>query len=522
MPKIMIDGQAIEAAPDETILTAARRIGIEIPTLCFWDGCAAMTSCMVCVVRINGDSSLAPACAAKAVEGMEVESETPAIHDARRTALELILSEHLGDCMGPCSAVCPAHMNIPLMLRQIADKKFDEALITVKKHIPLPAVLGRICPAPCEKGCRRKVHDHPAAICQLKRFVADIDLGADRPWTPEKAAARGRQVAIIGSGPTGLTAAWYLLKKGYDCTIFDDHNKPGGGLQYSVGRDRLPRAVLDNEIEVIRRFGAEFQLGVRISAKSDLENLQSKFDAVLLAVGTCAAGQIEAMGLESAENGIKVNGAAMQTGIEGIFAAGNALRKGKMAIKSIGDGKNAAESIDQYLSGKKVTGLTKLFNNRAGKLQEGEILNYMTQADPYGGRRIAPDATECLTEDQAPQEAVRCMHCDCRKADNCRLRDACQEYLAKCNKYTGQRDSFRQIRSDVAGATLIFEPGKCIDCGLCAAISAAGKEEIGLAFKGRGFDAKITVPFDRPLSEALQKTARQCVKACPTAALAWK
>ena len=152
---------------------------------------------------------LVPACATPVAEGMQVESETDEIHAVRRSTLELLLSDHLGDCVAPCSFGCPAKMNIPQMLRQIAAGQFREALITVKADIALPAVLGRICPAPCEKVCRRGNLDRAIAICELKRIVANVDLDSAEPYLPPCRAASGKRVAIVGGGPAGLASAYY-------------------------------------------------------------------------------------------------------------------------------------------------------------------------------------------------------------------------------------------------------------------------------------------------------------------------
>ncbi len=159
MPKITIDNKRIDVESGVTIIDAARKAGVTIPTLCHRDGHPPLTSCMLCVVKVNGGERLLPACATPVVDGMVVESDCADVHGARRAALELLLGDHLGDCVGPCQTVCPAHMDIPTMIRQIAAGKLHEALITVKRHIALPAVLGRICPELCEKGCRRAQWD---------------------------------------------------------------------------------------------------------------------------------------------------------------------------------------------------------------------------------------------------------------------------------------------------------------------------------------------------------------------------
>ncbi len=207
MPKLLIDNREVEVDNGATILDAAGKLGIEIPTMCFLKDYKPSTSCMVCVVKIEGLAALVPACGTVVKDGMRVESNSEEVLQARRAALELLLSDHLGDCLGPCQVICPARMNIPLMIRQIAAGKFQDAIATVKKDIALPAVLGRICPKPCEKGCRRAVFDEAVSICLLKRYVADLDLQSANPYLPPCKPTENTRVAIVGAGPAGLAAA---------------------------------------------------------------------------------------------------------------------------------------------------------------------------------------------------------------------------------------------------------------------------------------------------------------------------
>ena len=181
MPSLTIDGRRAEVPPGSTILQAARAVGIEIPTLCFREGLDPATSCMVCVVKVRNPDRIVPACAAAAEDGLVVESETEEIREARRTALELLLGDHLGDCVAPCEAACPASLRIPRMLRRIRAARFDEAAAIAREDLVLPATLGRICPAPCEKGCRRGAIDAGVAIPLLHRFLGDrlIEAGGE-------------------------------------------------------------------------------------------------------------------------------------------------------------------------------------------------------------------------------------------------------------------------------------------------------------------------------------------------------
>lgn len=518
MPKLIIDNREVEVEEGATILDAAEKLGIEIPTMCFLKGYEPSTSCMVCVVKLAGKESYVPACGTIAKDGMHVESDCEEIYQARRAALELLLSDHLGDCMGPCQMICPAQMDIPLMIRQIAAGELRDAIVTVKKDIALPAVLGRICPAPCENVCRRASVDQAVSICLLKRYVADVDLRSGEPYLPKCEPSNGKGIAIIGAGPAGLAAAYYLAQKGCHCTVFDDHEKPGGMLRYGISEDELPRKVLDAEITLIEKLKVEFQYKTRIGTTLGLDDLRRDFDAVFVAAGQLKPGGAEAMGLKTGQRGIEINSRTYETTLPGVFAGGDAVRKRRLAIRSLADGKETAVSIVQYLSGGPVTGPAKPFNTRIGKIEEQEIESFMACVSEIP-RAEPSQKNKGFTDHQAKAEAARCMHCDCRKANACKLREYSQQYYAKPTRYKIQRRSFVQ---QLQHPDIIYEPHKCIDCGLCIKIASKAGEELGLTFVGRGFDVQVAVPFDKSIAEGLKHTAAKCVEACPTGALAFK
>jgi len=549
MPKLRIDQREIEVPPGTTVLEAARRLGIEIPTLCYLEGYRPSTSCLVCMVKICGSNRLAPSCGTVAEEGMEIESETEEVHRVRRSALELLLSDHLGDCLAPCHFACPAHMDIPQMLRQIAAGQMREAIATVKRDIALPAVLGRICPAPCEKACRRGAADGPVAICLLKRLVADVDLASGDPYLPSCRPATGKRVAIVGAGPTGLAAAYYLTQQGHACTLLDEHEKLGGRLRLETTEEGWPHEVLDAEIAAITRLGMGLRTSTRVESNPSLGNLREQFDAVLIACGATAKDQAVSWGLKVTTRGIQVNQQRFETGVAGVFAAGNAIRGKALVVRSVADGKEAAVAIGQYLAaqekvtvhGRSGTGPffggktsfadTRLaenvdlspsaapFSTKIGRMEADELLPMLSAADaaprqdPAGGPAAGYAAAE------APQQAARCLHCDCRGLQSCKLRRYSALYGAQPRRYKGQRRTFQQ---DAQHAEVLFEPGKCIDCGLCIQIAAAAGEPLGLTFVGRGFDVRVGVPLSHTLAEALRKVAAECIAACPTAALARK
>ncbi|MHC4865597.1 MAG: FAD-dependent oxidoreductase [Planctomycetota bacterium] len=518
MPRLVIDKREVEVEDGATILDAAGKVGIEIPTMCFSKGCKASTSCMICVVKVNAGERLVPACGTAAEDGMRVENDCEEVREARQAALELLLSDHVGDCMGPCQMTCPARMDIPLMIRQIAAGEVGEAIATVKRNISLPAVLGRICPAPCEKACRRAAHDAAVSICLLKRYVADVDLQKETPYLPACKTTNKKRVAIVGAGPAGLAAAYYLTQEGYGCTIFDEHDRPGGMLRYGVGDEELGRDVLDGEIETVLKLGIKFKGETKIGTDVSLGDLQKQFDAVFVAVGELKGDDAEWLGLETGDKGIKINSGTYETSLAGVFAGGDAVRKRRLAVRSAADGKEAAVAIGQYLSGRPVTGAAKPFNTRMGKLKDGEMEVFLARASKAA--RLTPSGEKVgFSDEQAREESSRCLHCDCRKGQQCKLRDYSRAYSARPGRYKGERRAFEQ---QTQHAEIIFEPGKCIDCGLCIQIAAAAGEELGLTFIGRGFDVRVAVPFDHSIAEGLKRCAGTSVQACPTGALAFK
>ena len=168
MINFKIDGKIISVSRDKTILDVARDLGYKIPTMCYLDAHEHFPSCLICIVKDRNNGKLIPSCTTKVQESMDIITRDDEVIEARKTALELLLSDHVGDCEAPCQTNCPAYMDIPLMNRLLAAGRVEEALRVVKKDIALPAVLGRICPAPCERACHRRSVDEPVSICKLK------------------------------------------------------------------------------------------------------------------------------------------------------------------------------------------------------------------------------------------------------------------------------------------------------------------------------------------------------------------
>lgn len=507
MITVTIDNQAMQTPEGKTILQAAQSLGIPIPTLCFAEGFKPSTSCMVCVVHIEGYKHLAPACGTPVTEGMVVTTQSEEIQTARKTAIELLLSDHVGDCVGPCEKGCPAGMNIPRMLRQIAAEDYAAAIQTVKQDIALPAILGRICEAPCEKVCRRVQADGAVAICLLKRFVADLDLASENPYQPTCLPPTGKTVAVVGAGPCGLAAAYYLARAGIACTLYDRSDRPGGSLMTT---DIDPQ-VVQAEIDQIFKLGVDFQGNKTLGRDVCLDELKSRYDAILLAIGK--VDENSTIGLQIKENKIPVNHPNFETSKVGVFAAGTCIGSRNLCIRAVADGKEAAISIAAKLAGRSVP--TPAYNHRMGRLNDEEMAIFLKQAAP--DERITGDfMTKGLTKSLAQQQSRRCLHCDCRKAQDCQLRSLATQTGARQKAFEADRSLFEQL---TACDELLFEPGKCIKCGLCIQAAKKKGEPLGLAFEGRGFDMRIAVPLQKPLDRALEMSAADCAAVCPTGAL---
>ena len=211
MVRVTIDGRDALVDEGTTILDAARGLGIRVPTLCHVEPFPPSASCSVCAVEIEGRATLVPSCAMPAADGMVVRTNTGETRASTKMALEFLLSDHVGDCIGPCRTGCPARLDIPGFISEISAGNFRRSAEMVFDDLVLPASLGRICPRFCEERCRRADSETPLTIGALHRFVADHDLSTDAAYVPRKNAPTGKTVAIVGAGPAGLAAAYYLL-----------------------------------------------------------------------------------------------------------------------------------------------------------------------------------------------------------------------------------------------------------------------------------------------------------------------
>jgi NADPH-dependent glutamate synthase beta subunit-like oxidoreductase/formate hydrogenlyase subunit 6/NADH:ubiquinone oxidoreductase subunit I/ferredoxin len=291
--RLEVDGRVVEGRDGQTILEVCRDNGIEIPTLCYEPKLPGFGACRMCVVDVEGEEHPPISCSRAAEDGMKVETQTEELRRIRATNLELIFSDHNAYCLPPCQNKCPSHIDIPGFLKANAEGEWRESTRIFKRTIPFPSVLGRVCPAPCETHCRRDEVDEAIAIRDSHRYAGDqvlrdmTERGIDPPVPFELQPKTGKRVAVIGSGPAGASAAYYLLIAGHDVTIFDRDEKPGGMLRYGIPEYRLPKdTVLDGDYASITRLGGRFECGRELGKDFGLDDLQNQgYDAVVVAIG---------------------------------------------------------------------------------------------------------------------------------------------------------------------------------------------------------------------------------------------
>lgn len=493
MTQLIINGIPVTVPAGTTVLEAAAGLGIRIPTLCHERGRRPLTSCMLCTVEDVSKNRFVPACAAPAEEGMIVETDSDKVRHARRSVLEMLLSEHVGDCEAPCERACHAGLNVPLMLRHVAQGRDDAARALAREALVLPAVLGRICTAPCEAVCRRGFYDEPLAIREIHGQLAVLPGEPDQTRGDDSLRRESgmvspdlkevKQVSVIGSGPAGLAAAFVLRRYGHSCRVYEKRPQAGGSL-LDVPEQQLPRAVLEGDLNYLAGLGIAFVLDTGVGAAVSLEDVLECSDAVVVACKLAVPEQA------------------------GVFRA----EEHRMPVRSVALGKRAAEAAHAWLAQMHAEA-SPVYHSTIGRISR-EMMR------PFVDNRATAEALRRSRDVSRPEEeAERCLHCDCHAPVSCKLRHYAAEYGAR-------QGVFRSAERPLPGGILrygdvIFDAGKCIKCGLCVDVAQEMGEPFGLTFTGRGFTMEVTTPFGESLEKSLAKSAPDCVAVCPTGALAF-
>ena len=293
---IFINGKECSADTSLSLLDNILNNGVYLPHLCHNKELESYGGCGLCLVEVEGIRKPLRACSTSVSEGMKVVTSTPALEKSRKVSLSLIMSDHSGDCKAPCYMACPAHQDIQGYVGLIANGKEREAVELIKKDNPLPASIGRVCPHPCEEKCRRKHLEGAVSICALKRYAADSYMD----YVPECDAPNGKSVAVVGAGPAGLSCAYFLALKGYKVKVFEAQAECGGMLRYGIPAYRLPKEIIDEEVNVIKKMGVEIACSKILGKDFTVQSLKSDFDAVFIATGAWRSAKLGCEG-DSAE-----------------------------------------------------------------------------------------------------------------------------------------------------------------------------------------------------------------------------
>jgi NADH-quinone oxidoreductase subunit F len=244
--------------------------------------------------------------------------------------------------LSPCENSCPLHMNIPRFLQLYKENRLEEAFLSVILDNPLPASTGRVCQHPCDSRCRRQTLDQAVNMREVHRFIADSILSSDkfepivREIVSRKLEATGRKIAVVGAGPAGLTAAFYLAMLGHDVTVFDSKSEAGGMLRFALPEYRLPKAILRREIELIERLGVKFTFNTRVGVDLALNDLDDRFDMIFLSIGTWKESWVY-------QSGTELKGVYPALNFLEAVAAGEDVNLGKR-VAIIGGGNAAIDS----------------------------------------------------------------------------------------------------------------------------------------------------------------------------------
>ncbi|MFH0910370.1 MAG: NAD(P)-binding protein [Planctomycetota bacterium] len=675
--ELTVDGRAVRVPEGSTLLDAARALGIEIPTLCYNQALSPYGSCWICVVKVaDGPRSLVPACSTRAAPGMKVTTLDEEIRATRKLCLELILSDHTGDCLAPCRMTCPAGIDVQGYIAHVARGEYEEALRLIKEKNPLPLICGRVCPHPCEAKCRRNLVDEPVAVNAIKRFLADRNRAAGRPYVPPRAERTGWRVAVVGGGPAGLTCAYFLARRGHEVTVFEALPRLGGMLRWGIPAYRLPREALDAEIGSILELGVEVRLNSRLGRDFTLESLQEEgFRAVFLGLGAAESrrmgvegedldgvlsgteflrdfelgkafdfsgknvavigggntaidaartslrlraasvtvlyrrsrvempaqdsevedaaaegvrfhflaaptrlmgpGRLETIEFLRMELGapdasgrrrpvpvkgseavlplevciaaigqapdlasvmdtplkktdwgaLEVNPKSLATNLDGVFAGGDCVIGAATVVEAVGQGREAAVSIDRYLGGQPVEKREPVFTVARGDwkdLDPADFEHFLKSPRravpclPLAERLGFAEVEQGLKEEAARAEAERCLECGCASVYDCAVRRLAAEYGCDPARFGGEKR--KELPLDTH-PLIRFEVEKCIMCGACVRVCDEVRDVRALGFVGRGFAARIRPAFGDSLLSAGCISCGACVDLCPSGAL---
>ncbi len=416
---LTINGRSVSALAGTTIMEAAATAGVEIPHLCHLPGRPdAKRPCLLCLVEADGHQ--VRACRTLVRDGMAVETESPALHKHRKERLQQLAAAHYGDCKAPCNLTCPGGINVQGYVNLIGQGQYEAALRLIKEKNPLPGIVCRVCPRFCETRCRRVLLDEPIAINHLKRFVVEYGRKSGLPVEPVPLAT-GKNVAVIGGGPAGLSAACFLRKQGHSVTIFEAAAELGGMTRYAIPSFKLPKKELALEIEAILAMGVHVRTGRKWGRDFVLRDLQDQgFKAIFIAIGMNRQKALTVPGAEPVLDGLvflrqvatggmqNLNGKVLIIGGSkvAVEAARCAVRLGAAEVTVIHDrsrtemAAHQRDIVEAEQEGVKfflMAAPLAIHKGADGRVEVEMARTVLSEPDATGSRRPVPVAGSCLT-----------------------------------------------------------------------------------------------------------------------------
>ncbi len=324
----------------------------------------------------------------------------------------------------PCQAACPAEINIAGVMSQSGLGRYGAALALIRERMPFPSICGRICPHPCEPTCKRGQLDQPLAIADVERFLGDWELERKAFKPPPVKEQKEEKIAVVGAGPTGLSAAYFLALAGYPVTVWEKLPHPGGRLATDIPENRLPHSVLTAEIGNLEKLSVTFKTGVTLGRDFSFESLKKEgFKTVLVATGFtppfardqigdgAKAASSDIFGLKTDDQGrIIGHEQTMMTSHPGIFTAGECTSGPGHFAQTVAQGKKAAEAIQSYLEHGGLQEIKRPEEPMDSTLTEDE----KKRARPIERQQTRGSSAELnggLTKEMAKAEGQRCLSC---------------------------------------------------------------------------------------------------------------